>query len=101
MKHRRKEWSHKKERENHFRKHFDSAWNNIQSVLYRCPAPDIGRTDENLCTGAGMGVCGRAFHGAKAGDVVFILLVLCAALYRAVFYAEQQILSVRPYESDG
>ena len=66
MKRRRKEWSHKKERENHFRKHFDSVWNNIQSVLYRCPAPDIVRTDENLCTGVGLGVCGRAFHEAKA-----------------------------------
>ena len=54
-------------------KHFDSAWNNIQSVLYRCPAPDIVGTDENLCNGVCMGMCGRAFYGAKAGDAVFIL----------------------------
>lgn len=72
-KRKRKEWSHKKERETDFGKHFDSAWNNIQSVLYRCPAPDIVGTDKNLCTGAGLGVCGRTFHRAKAGDAVFIL----------------------------
>lgn len=73
MKRRRKEWSHKKERKTDFSKHFDSAWNNIQSVLYRCPAPDIVGTDENLCNGACMGMSGRAFHGAKAWDAVFIL----------------------------
>lgn len=100
LKRKRKGWRYKKERKTDFGKHFDSIWNNVQFVFYRCFASDIVRTDENLCTGACMGVCGRDFHGAKARDAVFILRVLCVALYHAVFYAEQQIVSVRPYESD-
>lgn len=72
-KRKRKEWSHKKERKTDFGKHFDSAWDNIQSVLYRCPAPDFVRADGNLCTGDDLGKCCRAFHRAKAEDAVFIL----------------------------